>query len=139
MKDLSTENKLILIRGLPGAGKTLLATLLSSNHGACSLSIDDYFTNEKGEYCFEFEKNHLAYKQCETRTIEALQQNLPLVVVHNTFVYEWEMEPYLAMAKAYAYQLLVLTVEKYHDKANTHDVTREQIEKMAEKFKVKLF
>lgn len=50
------NNSLLLIRGLPGSGKSTLAALLSENGKYPVLSIDSYFTNQKGEYQFEFEK-----------------------------------------------------------------------------------
>jgi predicted kinase len=139
MNELFTEKNLILIRGLPGSGKTSFAELLVKHSNACSYSVDDYFTTENGEYRFEFDKNHLAYKQCENNTEAAMQQGKPIIVVHNTFVYDWEMEPYLKLASTFNYRLFVLTTEKYHDRANTHAVTEEQIRKMAEKYLVKLF
>ncbi|HAA00102.1 MAG TPA: AAA family ATPase, partial [Flavobacteriales bacterium] len=41
---------LILLRGLPGAGKTTLAKLLSEEKWPC-YSVDDFFTDEKtGDY-----------------------------------------------------------------------------------------
>jgi adenylate kinase family enzyme len=66
-------NALILLRGLPGSGKSTLAKELSENRKYPVFSVDDYFTDSKtGIYKFEFDKNHLAYKQCE----EKVKQNL---------------------------------------------------------------
>jgi predicted kinase len=132
-------NTLILIRGLPGAGKSSLAKLLSEDQKYPVFAIDDYFTNKlTGEYCFDFSKNYLAYQQCENLTEQAMSESTPKVFVDNAFTLNWEMEPYFKLANIYNYKLFVVTVEKYHNGSNIHDVTAEQLQKMAEKYKVKL-
>ncbi|MBK6522857.1 MAG: ATP-binding protein [Bacteroidia bacterium] len=132
------EKALILLRGLPGAGKSTLAKQLSESGKYPVLSIDSYFTNEKGEYDFKFDDNHKAYKACEQQTEEALKNNSPKVFIDNTFTLDWEMEPYFKLASKYNYQLHVLTVENYHNSRNIHNVSTEQLQKMAEKYKTKL-
>lgn len=134
------KKSLILLRGLPGSGKTTLAKILSENNTYPVFSVDDYFTNEDtGEYIFNFQNNHLAYKQCEALTKDAMQQNIPKVIIHNTFTMDWELEPYFKLASRYDYQLFVVTVENYHGHQNVHEVSDEQLQKMAEKYKVKLY
>jgi len=103
------------------------------------LSIDRYFTNQQtGEYVFEFDKNHLAYKQCEELTKLEMQKGTEKIFVDNTFTLDWEMEPYFKLAAEYNYRLFVITVENYHGQKNTHGINEEQLKKMAEKYKVKL-
>lgn len=59
---MNEEKSLILLRGLPGAGKSRLAKLLSENGKYPVFSVDDYFTDSKTqEYNFDYKKNHLAY------------------------------------------------------------------------------
>ncbi|MES2565942.1 MAG: AAA family ATPase [Bacteroidota bacterium] len=131
---------LILLRGLPGSGKTTLAKLLSENNTYPVFSVDDYFTDEAtGEYIFNFNNNHLAYKECESLTKDAMKQGIQKIFVHNTFTMDWEMEPYFKLALEADYAIFVATLENYHQSKNTHDVSEEQIRKMAEKYKVKLF
>jgi predicted kinase len=132
-------NTLILIRGLPGAGKSSLAKLLSEDQKYPVHAIDDYFTNtETGEYQFNFSENYLAYKQCENLTENSMKNGALKVFVDNTFTFNWEMEPYFKLANIYNYKLFVVTVEKYHNGSNIHEVSMEQLQKMAEKYKVKL-
>ena len=60
---------LLLLRGLPGSGKSTLAKILSRDGKYPVFSVDDFFTNAAtGEYKFEFDKNHVAYKQCQENT-----------------------------------------------------------------------
>ncbi len=134
----TTKQSLILIRGLPGSGKSTLAKLLSSGGRHPVYSIDDYFTNENGDYQFDFSQNHLAYKACENNAERSLNSGEEIVFVENTFTLEWELEPYFKLAQKFGCMLHVVTVEKYHNGKNIHQVSDEQINKMAEKYKVQL-
>ena len=130
---------LIILRGLPGSGKSTLAKVLSEEKYPV-LSIDDYFTNsESGEYKFDFDKNHLAYKSCEDRTKTFMQKGSEKIFLDNTFTLEWEMESYFKMAAEFNYQVFVVTVENRHGSKNIHSISNEQLKKMAEKYKVVLF
>ena len=133
------QKSLILLRGLPGAGKSTLANVLSENKMYPIFSVDDFFTDEiTGEYVFNFSDNHLAYKQCEELSRDAMKQNIAKVFVHNTFTMDWELEPYIKLAAEFDYTLFVVTVENYHGKQNTHGVSDEQLQKMVEKYKMRL-
>ena len=133
------DQSLILLRGLPGSGKSTIAKVLSEEGKYPVHSVDSYFTNHKtGVYNFEFDKNHLAYKNCEELARESLSSGIPKVFVDNTFTLEWEMEPYFKMAAEFGYRIFVLTVENHHGSANIHDISEQQLRKMAEKYKVKL-
>jgi len=130
---------LIILRGLPGSGKSTLAKELSENGKYPVFSVDDFFTKESGEYNFEFEKNHLAYKACEQNTRKSMQVNVPKIFIDNVFSLEWEMEPYFKLAAEFNYRIFVVTVENRHHGKNIHDISEEQLEKMAAKYKVVLF
>ncbi len=142
MEDIQSKirGSLLIVRGLPGSGKSTLCKLLSQNDRWPVFAIDDYFTDPKtGSYHFEFENNYKAYASCEQRTKKALEDGVELVLVDNTFVLDWEIEPYLKMASEYHYRLHVVTAENFHEGKNDHDISQDQIEKMAMKYKVKLF
>ncbi len=131
-------NHLILLRGLPGSGKSTLAKVLAENNYPV-FSVDDYFTDEKTKvYTFEHDKNYLAYKQCEENTLVGMEKNLAKIFVDNTFTLDWEIEPYFKLASKFNYTVYVVTVEKYHNHKNIHNISDEQLQKMAAKYKVKL-
>lgn len=133
------KGSLILLRGLPGAGKTKLAMILAENKWPV-FSVDDYFTDTKtGVYRFEFDKNHLAYKACEENCRKAMEKGMEKIFIDNTFTLDWELQAYFKLASEFNYTLFVCTVENYHEHKNTHDISDEQIKKMADKYKVKLF
>jgi predicted kinase len=130
---------LILLRGLPGSGKTSLAKVLSDDGQWPVFSVDSYFTDpDTGEYRFEFDKNHLAYKACLQNTEEAMKQRTEKIFIDNTLTIEWEIEPYFQLASAYNYTIFVATVENRHKGKNTHDISEDQLERMAAKYKVVL-
>lgn len=130
---------LILLRGLPGSGKSSLAEELSENGTYPVFSVDDFFTDKKtGNYLFQFDKNHLAYKQCEENTKKSMQKQIAKIFIHNTFTLEWEMEPYFKLASEFNYRIYVITVENRHNGKNIHQISPEQINKMAKKYKVVL-
>lgn len=130
---------LILLRGLPGSGKSTLAGVLSENSKYPVLSIDDYFTDPNtGNYSFKFDENHLAYRQCEQRTRDEMEAGTEKILVDNTFTLEWELEPYFKLAADFNYTVFTVTVERRHKGQNIHEVSEEQISKMAAKYKVVL-
>jgi predicted kinase len=136
---MQNNRSIILLRGLPGSGKTTLARELSENGKYPVLSIDDYFTTTEGTYSFKFDENHLAYRRCEVETEQEIHRGASKILVANTFTMEWEMKPYFELAKKNGYTIFVITVENYHGKKNVHGIAEEKIEKMAAKYKTRLF
>lgn len=135
----ASDLNLVLLRGLPGSGKSTLAALLSEGGKYPVYSVDQYFTNAvDGEYNFQFEKNHLAYKACVDNTEKSMLDKVPKIFVDNTFIFDWEIEPYIKLSEKYNYRIFVVTAEKYHSHPNIHGITDEQINKMAARYKVKL-
>lgn len=130
---------LILLRGLPGSGKSTLAAILSENSKYPVCSVDEYFTDkETGKYVFEFQNNHLAYKTCADKAKQHMKNKVTKIFVDNTFTLEWELEPYFKLAKEFNYTIFVVTVENRHKGKNIHNISEEQLQKMAEKYKVVL-
>ena len=130
---------ILLLRGLPGSGKSSLAKLLSEYGKYPTLSVDDFFTDPvTGNYQFDYKSNYLAYKNCEERAAIYAKTNIEKIIIHNTFTMEWEMEPYFKIATEHGYSIVVATVENYHQGKNIHGISDEQIMKMSEKYKVKL-
>ena len=97
---------LILLRGLPGSGKSTFADLISENKKYPCFSVDDYFTNtNNGSYNFIFNENHLAYNLCEDNTRKAMENGDKKIIVHNTFTMDWELKPYFELAEKFNYDV----------------------------------
>lgn len=134
--------KLILLRGLPGSGKTTFAEFLTDfilfDVTVCMFAADDYFTDEEGRYNFDASKLGAAHAQCERNAREAMAKpdEETVIIVHNTFTTEKEMKPYLEMAQEFGFEVTSLVVENRHGKKSVHGVPNEVMEKMKARFKV---
>jgi len=101
--------QLILIRGLPGTGKTTLAKQLvaGASEDAKHCEADRFFykpdRNGGLQYVFDPSKLPEAHANCLSRTEHALKDGRS-VVVSNTFTQRWEMEGYLKLY-AQSYQV----------------------------------
>jgi predicted kinase len=132
------NKNLLLLRGLPGSGKTTFAKVLEGADGFQVFSLDDFFTDKDGNYAFDYKQNHLAYKTCQSQTEAAMKNGVSKILVDQTFALLWELQPYLVLAATYGYRVFVCTMENRHDGENSHGITDEQLVKMAKGFKVEL-
>ena len=60
------------------------------------------------------------------------------IVVSNTFTQEWEMQSYMDLAKKYGYRVTTLIIENRHGGSNIHNVPEETLDRMRQRFEVKL-
>ena len=128
------SKQLFLIRGLPGSGKSILAKTLGGKH----VEADMYFINHNGEYEFDAKGINYAHKQCKDCTELWMHKEEKLIVVSNTFTTERELKPYYELAEQYGYKVTSLIVENRHGGISEHDVPQETIDKMKNRFSIKL-
>jgi len=88
------DQQLVLVRGLPGSGKSTFANYLSQVEGRLHLEADMYWTDEYGNYKFDEEHIEDAHHWCISETRKALREG-ELVIVSNCFTRPWEMQKYL--------------------------------------------
>lgn len=93
--------KLIIVRGIPGSGKS---TWAHSQVGATVCSADDYFYVD-GVYTFDPQSLPYAHNACIIYCKAAMQRQEPLIIVDNTNTQRWEYAPYLEIAGRYGYQV----------------------------------
>ena len=131
-------NELILVRGLPGSGKSTFAKSLGGVH----IETDMFFIQD-GEYKFDGAKIKEAHEWCqnEVNTMMILNHTTGAnkrIVVSNTFTQEWEMQAYYDLAKSYDYQITSIIVENRHGGENIHGVPVEAMDRMEKRFEIKL-
>lgn len=134
--ELKSNPKLIIIRGLPGAGKSTLAKkMIAENPDFLHFEADMYFVKD-GVYTFVASQISKAHEWCQNSTRTALQHGKS-VIVSNTFTTRREAQPYLSMAEklGISYEIVTLT-DNY---GSIHNVPQETINKMQARFELLIF
>ena len=121
-------NRLILIRGVPGTGKSTLANLISEN----VYETDDFFINSNGEYYFDPTNLSSYHRLNQVRVKQGMNAGEETIAVSNTFSQVWEMQPYIDMARESDYELIVISLVGLHP--NIHDVPQTVIDVMTDRW-----
>lgn len=116
--------ELIIIRGLPGSGKS---TKAREYEGYIHAEADAYFVGANGEYTFNPAKLGQAHAWCLGVVTGALMAGVS-ATVSNTFTMRWEYQGYIDIAERLGAEVKVLTMKG--EWGNVHGVPAETIEKM---------
>jgi len=130
------NKKVIILRGLPGCGKSTLAYEMW-NEGADVVSADLFFETDDG---YQFDPNLLgdAHAQCKRDYKAYIEEGSEYIVVDNTNTQEWEMKWYKKYAEEHGYTVFSIIVENRHNGVSEHDVPEEKIQEMRDRFEVSL-
>jgi len=137
------SKELILLRGVPGSGKSTTAKLLGAGGaGYAHFEADMYFMKD-GVYKFDPSKLRDAHTWCQNSVEQAMLLNHTtgansVIIVSNTFTQEWEMEAYYKLAQSWNYKVFSLIVENRHGGVNEHGVPEDKLQAMKDRFEVKL-
>jgi predicted kinase len=122
--------KLILIRGLPGSGKTTLAESIASVSEAEHFEADMYFMKD-GVYCFDKNQIGVAHKWCYEKTWNQLCKK-ETVIVSNTFTTVKELKMYFELALEF--EILPQVILCQSNYGSIHNVPNETLLSMKNRF-----
>lgn len=137
-------NKVTLMYGLPGSGKSFLAKKLydktiKSGKTSVILSTDDFFMVD-GEYKWSGEFIGLAHKWNQGRFYLELFKGTNHIIIDNTGLGAWQHYPYVGESINHGYEWeLVQSKTKWANdpaecsKKNSHGLTEEMIKRMLDK------
>ncbi|XP_046310070.1 NEDD4-binding protein 2-like 2 isoform X3 [Marmota monax] len=139
------QKLLILLRGLPGSGKTTLSRiLLGQSRDGIVFSTDDYFHHQDG---YRYNVNQLgdAHDWNQNRAKQAIDQGRSPVIIDNTNTQAWEMKPYVEMAIGKGYRVEFHEPETWWkfdpeelEKRNKHGVSRKKIAQMLDRYEYQM-
>ena len=133
--------KMIIIRGLPGSGKTHLAhememEIRRKKGMVCHFEADMFHmkwneAENKRTYQYDPYMKIVAHRWCESMVEDAMEDGRD-IIVSNTFSQYWEMVPYLILARDFGYSVQVITCKGEYP--NIHDVPDDAIQRMRERW-----
>ncbi|CAG4930356.1 unnamed protein product [Colias eurytheme] len=138
---------LVLMRGASGSGKTFLSReILQMTVGIVKndqthiMSTDDYFMH-RGTYRHDRNRLHDAHLWNQIRAQKAMSQGISPVIIDNTNIEIWEMDPYVKAAVNNGYIVTVVEPQtpwskKVHQlvKKNVHNVPFSSIQRMLDNY-----
>ncbi|XP_034103318.1 uncharacterized protein LOC117567428 [Drosophila albomicans] len=139
---------MIIMRGASGSGKSTLAKSLLQQTGLLQqygiqdfiCSSDDYFNTQRG---YQFNPNFLpdAHEWNQQRVAQKAATGWSPIIVDNTNMMIWEMQPYVQKAVQHNYIVELLEPQTGWCKSasklaqkNTHQVPKESIQRMLERY-----
>ncbi|CAD6201428.1 GSCOCG00000228001-RA-CDS [Cotesia congregata] len=138
---------IVLMRGLPGSGKStearnLISTTLAKDPSIYVFSTDDFFQlHNRGVYTYDPTKLSEAHSRNHSRVSNAMISGRTPIIIDNTNLQIWEMRPYVIMAADNGYIIEVLeTNTSWADnvnelaRKNTHGVPKEKIRIMLDRY-----
>ena len=131
---MNKTNEIILyaLRGLPGSGKTSFAKSLNLQF----FEADQYFEKfNDNKYDFKLLKK--AHQYCYQSVKEELE-NGKSVIVSNTMTSQKEVKEYQDLAKKLNVKFVSVILENRHNGKSIHDVPISSIQRMKERFDIKL-
>lgn len=142
-----TVQQLIIVRGLPGAGKSTIAARFGAPIREADKYPGMYTYRADGEVVFHGSDRMggipmivLAHKWCQDQVDDDLEAGFSNVVVANTFVSGWEFTPYLKIAEKHGARIVVvdlfdggMTDEELSGR-NVHGVPADTIARMRESY-----
>lgn len=135
--EYSVKKVVYILRGLPGSGKSTLALDLVGGRDYLVFEADKFHYVD-GEYKWDSKNVKWAHEQNFLRFSDYVSSGHGPLVVSNTNTQEGEFQKFMDLAAASGYQVFSIIVENRHGGTNIHNVPEEAIQRMRDRFEVKL-
>lgn len=128
-------NKIVyIIRSLPGSGGSTTARILAHGLPAVILSLDDYRTDEFGNYHYDPKQREFILNALDQKYDHHLQNGTSLIIIDNVHYSKSDVDHFRIPAEKYGYMVIILEIP-HEDPAvlamrTIHAVPKEKIEKM---------
>ncbi len=131
------EKTVIILRALPGSGKSFLAGLITRHHPSSSIiNIDRYFYNEKGEYVYDPKDTETIHKNlvlAQTKFDHAMEMNIELIVIDCVNETKKHVDGWRSVAEKNGYHVVIAEIPHIDPSIlaarNTKNVPEERIRK----------
>ena len=118
--ELNAQPEIVLIRGIPGSGKSTIAKEEYPDHVLCEAN--QYFTR-RGRWLYNHKRVKNAHAWCQRKALSELEKGNNIVVA-NTFIRLWELKPYFDMG----YPVKIVVAKGNY--RNWHNVPEKVVERM---------
>jgi predicted kinase len=129
---MKVGKNLIILRGLPGSGKSTFAEVI----GGTICCADDFMVDKDGNYFFDNKKLKYCHQKCFEKAKKAIEENKWNVVIANTNIQQWEWKKYESIAKENDYKIFHIIVENRHGSENVHGCPKDKVESKKEIFDI---
>ena|SRR5271157_1277157 len=123
----------IILRGIPGSGKSVVARFLAWNYGAIIHSTDNYHIHN-GVYTYDTERAAEYHGNNYTDFCDSCWERKPMVVVDNTNIWPQFYQPYTFAAQENGYKVLQIKLANA-TRVSTHNIPDEVLQRMKAAFK----
>jgi len=134
------HGKLIIITGIPGAGKsTLAAKMVAQGQADCFFEADQWMIDNSGNYLFQQDKLKYCHEKCFRSVYDALRKGLT-AIQSNTNLQPWECKKYVELARSLGADVEIIHLHSEY--GSIHGVPAQKLKEMKERrveFKIEDF